>query len=92
MSNDTIMDRAAKRLERLHNVTGWLLDHWGEFPDNLYEQVKNSKGDIEYIPYDIREFLFELAQHDLANTITPAINWRVFTKDEGIKVEPKDNS
>lgn len=68
-----IFDRVGQRLQKLHGVTGWILDHWTQFPANLY-QLK----DEQYVPYDVREFLVDLANQDIANSISVVINWEVF--------------
>ena len=68
-----MMDRGAKRLRQLHDVIGWLLDHWEHLPAELY---KFERG--QWIPVNVREYLTDLARQDLANVVAPAINWREF--------------
>jgi hypothetical protein len=85
------MDKAGKRLQRLHSVIEWLLEHWTSFPENLYELV-----DSEYLPFNVKEFLFEMVREDFADIITPAIgdNWRWLAKDDGVRDEallPEDD-
>lgn len=86
MPENLMMDKAGKKLQQLHAVIEWLLQHWTHFPDNLYELV-----DGNYLPFDVKEFLAEMARQDFANAITPAIgeNWRLIAKAEGV-VLPDD--
>ena len=81
------MDRAAKKLEKIHAVSGWILEHWNHFPDNLHREIEGVM-----CPFDIREYLSELVRQDFANAITPAIrgNWRLFAPEEGVTL-PKEN-
>lgn len=71
------LDKANAALRDLHRVIGWILHHWDHFPTNLYEL-----RDDEFIPYDIREFLVELARQDTANALTIVMNWRVFDEED----------
>lgn len=71
------LDRSAKKMRDLHAVTTWLVKHWHELPDDLY-QLK----DDEFVPYDIKEFLFGLALSDLANLTTTALGWRWLEEPE----------
>lgn len=87
MDNELTMDRAAERLRKIHIVSGWMLDHWSYFPDNLHELLENGS----FKPFDLKKFLVDLIRQDFANAITPAIggNWRIFAEAEGI-VLPDD--
>jgi hypothetical protein len=71
------MDRAGKRLQQLHSVIEWMIDHWQEFPGNL---------EPKDLPFNVKEFLFEMVRKDFASIITPAIgdNWRWLAKDDGV--------
>lgn len=77
-STDYMMDAAAKKLRKLHDVIEWLLDHYHQLPADLYKFVDN-----EYIPFDIREYLFDLTRQDFANAITPTVLWRSIAREEG---------
>lgn len=72
------MDAAAKKLRKLHDVIEWLLDHYHQLPTDLFKLVDN-----EYIPFDIREYLFELTRQDFANAITPTVLWKSIAREEG---------
>lgn len=76
-----MMDKAAKKLEKIHAVSGWILEHWTHFPENLYKLVED-----EYVPFDVKEFLVDLVQQDFANAITPAIreNWKLFAPGDNV--------
>lgn len=84
--NELTMDKAAKKLEKIHSVSGWIIEHWKHFPDDLYKLVED-----EFIPFDVREFLVDLVQQDFANAITPAIkdNWKLFAPGDGVTL-PED--
>lgn len=75
------MDRAHRNLMRIHEVSGWLLDHAKYLPKNLYRMTKKDEV-IQYIPVDIFEELSELVRQDLANIVTPMQVWRDIGKDE----------
>lgn len=77
-STDYMMDAAAKKLRKLHDVIEWLLDHYHQLPTNLYQLVND-----EFIPIDIREYLFYLTRQDFANAITPTVLWKSIAREEG---------
>lgn len=92
MSNpepELTMDRAHRRTTALYNVLAFILEHWKDFPPDLYQRTDG--GDVEF---DMREFLFELALQKYANIITPAVLWRMIatkinglTLPEGVEIE-----
>lgn len=87
--DELTMDRAARRLRQLHSVIDWLLNHWSHFPDNVFQLIVTADGEPEYIPWDVREFFFELARQDFANIITPTVAWRLMATHDNVEVPPK---
>lgn len=87
--DELTMDRAARRLRQLHNVIEWLLSHWSHFPDNLFQLIVTDGGQPEYVPYDVREYFFELARQDFANIITPTVAWRLLAEKDRVSVPPE---
>jgi len=89
-TDELTMDRAARRLRQLHHVIEWLLSHWSHFPDNVFQLIVNPDGEPEYIPWDVREFFFELARQDFANIITPTVAWRLLAASDKVDVPPAE--
>jgi hypothetical protein len=77
------MDRAKQKLELHFAAVQWLLEHWEHFPDDLYRKLP----DGTFVPFDIKEYLSNLMQGDLANIMTVAQNWRIMGEADGFPVD-----
>lgn len=75
------MDRMKTRMERHYHASGWVLDHWEE----LGKKDTYEKSNGNFIPLDIREYLLEILDRDMADALTLALNWRLKKEqDEGV--------
>ncbi len=88
MEKELMMDRAGKKLQKLHAVIEWLMQHWTDFPGNLFQLE-----DGEAVPFDIKAFLYDIVCRDFADAITPAIakNWHLIAKHEGVVLPDSDS-
>jgi len=71
------IDRSKDKLRELHQVTGWILYHWDEIPDDLYRMHDN-----QFVPYSVRRLLLKLARRDASDALAVIANWREFLEEE----------
>lgn len=76
------MDRAKKRLMKLHSVIEWLLQNADHMPKDIY-RIEKMDEVIKFIPVNILEEIFELVRQDFANAITPMQMWKQLGETEG---------
>lgn len=86
MTRQLSMDRAAVKLAELHAVTGWLLRHWRDFPEDLIERQKYVD-----VPRDPRAMILGLVEEDLTNLLVVARQWRTMAQIDGVDVELSDD-
>ena len=79
--HEMTMDRAKKRLWRIHEVTAWILDNADNLPKDLYRMEVDEV--VRFVPVNILEILVDLVRQDFANAITPMQLWRVLGEGEG---------
>lgn len=71
-------DRARQEIILLHNVTGWIIRHYDDFPKNLYELDNN-----DYIPFSMGRYLKDLAHQDSIDPLSIIANWPKFIEESG---------
>lgn len=72
---ERILKKANDRIITIHNVSGWLLAHWDEFPDDLVSLSDN-------MPYDVRQHISEILNNDLAGAVTITLNWKAILEED----------